>query len=49
MSVSTKPSKALVLASATAYIKQMEKEKSQLVDENTALRSKVKALQSLVK
>jgi hypothetical protein len=49
MSAPTKPSKALVLASATAYIKQMEKEKRQLVDENAALRSRVKALQSLVK
>ena len=47
--VPSKPSKALVLATATAYIKQIEKEKNQLVDENAALRSKVKALQSLVK
>jgi len=49
LSAPTKPSKALVLASATAYIKQMEKEKRQLIDENAVLRSKVKALQSLVK
>ena len=49
LSAPTKPSKALVLASATAYIKQVEKEKRQLVDENLLLRSKVKALQSLVK
>ncbi|KAF2453430.1 hypothetical protein BDY21DRAFT_292926 [Lineolata rhizophorae] len=45
----TKPSKAVVLASATAYIKQMEKEKRQLADENALLRSRIKALQALVK
>jgi Helix-loop-helix DNA-binding domain len=45
----SKPSKAVVLASATAYIKQMEKEKKQLADENTLLRTRIKALQSLVK
>lgn len=45
----SKPSKAVVLATATAYIKQIEKEKKQLIDENTVLRSRIKALQSLVK
>ena len=45
----SKPSKALILATATAYIKQIEKEKKQVVDENAVLRARVKALQSLVK
>jgi len=45
----SKPSKAVVLASATAYIKQMEKDKMSLQDENQLLRSRVKALQALVK
>lgn len=45
----SKPSKAVVLASATAYIKQIEKDKKQLVDENAGLRTRIKALQSLVK
>ncbi|KAK7550556.1 hypothetical protein IWX49DRAFT_497915 [Phyllosticta citricarpa] len=45
----SKPSKAVVLASATAYIKQMEKDKKQLADENQLLRSRIKALQALVK
>jgi hypothetical protein len=45
----SKPSKAVILASATAYIKQMEKDKKSLVDENLLLRTRVKALQALVK
>jgi hypothetical protein len=45
----SKPSKAVVLASATAYIKQMEKDKKSLADENQLLRTRVKALQALVK
>ncbi|KAF2853533.1 hypothetical protein T440DRAFT_389937 [Plenodomus tracheiphilus IPT5] len=45
----SKPSKAVILASATAYIKQQEKEKKSLADENQVLRSKIKALQALVK
>ncbi|EOA91306.1 hypothetical protein ACJQWK_03714 [Exserohilum turcicum] len=45
----SKPSKAVILASATAYIKQMEKEKKSLADENQLLRTRVKALQALVK
>jgi hypothetical protein len=49
LSATSKPSKALVLASATAYIKKVEKEKRQLVDENMVLRAKVKALERLVK
>lgn len=47
--VASKPSKAVVLASATAHIKQMEKDKKQLQDENQLLRNRVKALQALVK
>jgi hypothetical protein len=49
LSAPSKPSKAVVLASATAYIKQMEKDKMSLQDENQLLRSRVKALQALVK
>ncbi|CAO2658048.1 Nn.00g073080.m01.CDS01 [Neocucurbitaria sp. VM-36] len=45
----SKPSKAVILASATAYIKQMEKDKKTLADENQLLRTRVKALQALVK
>jgi len=45
----SKPSKALILATATAYIKQIEKEKKQVADENAVLRARVRALQSLVK
>jgi hypothetical protein len=45
----SKPSKAVILASATAYIKQMEKDKKSLADENQLLRTRVKALQALVK
>ncbi|KAF1944704.1 hypothetical protein EJ02DRAFT_85747 [Clathrospora elynae] len=45
----SKPSKAVILASATAYIRQMEKDKKSLADENQLLRTRVKALQALVK
>jgi hypothetical protein len=45
----SKPSKAVILASATAYIKQQEKDKKSLADENHLLRSRIKALQALVK
>lgn len=45
----SKPSKAVILASATAYIKQMEKEKKTMAEENAALRQRMKALQALVK
>lgn len=45
----SKPSKAVILASATAYIKQQEKEKKSLAEENQLLRTRVKALQALVK
>jgi hypothetical protein len=45
----SKPSKAVILASATAHIKQQEKEKKSLADENTMLRTRIKALQALVK
>jgi hypothetical protein len=39
----------VILASATAYIKQQEKDKKQLADENQLLRARIKALQALVK
>jgi hypothetical protein len=39
----SKPSKAVVLASATAYIKQLEKEKKALAEENAALNGRLKA------
>lgn len=45
----SKPSKAVILASATAYIKQQEKDKKSLSDENHLLRARIKALQALVK
>jgi hypothetical protein len=45
----SKPSKAVILASATAYIKQQEKDKKSLADENQILRTRMKALQALVK
>jgi hypothetical protein len=45
----SKPSKAVILASATAHIKQQEKEKKSLVDENNVLRARIKTLQALVK
>ena len=45
----SKPSKAVILASATAHIKQQEKDKKALADENALLRARVKALQALVK
>jgi hypothetical protein len=45
----SKPSKAVILASATAHIKQQEKDKKSLADENALLRARVKALQALVK
>jgi len=45
----SKPSKAVILASATAHIKQMEKDKKNLEEENQLLKQRVKALQALVK
>ena len=45
----SKPSKAVILASATAYIKSMEKDKKTLHDENQLLKARIKALQALVK
>jgi hypothetical protein len=45
----SKPSKAVILASATAYIKQQEKDKKSLSDENHLLKARIKALQALVK
>ncbi|CAI6339497.1 unnamed protein product [Periconia digitata] len=45
----SKPSKAVILASATAHIKQIEKDRKSLQDENQLLKTRVKALQALVK
>jgi len=45
----SKPSKAVILASATAHIRQIEKDKKSLAEENLLLRQRVKALQALVK
>lgn len=45
----SKPSKAVILASATAYIKSMEKDKKTLAEENQLLKARIKALQALVK
>lgn len=45
----SKPSKAVILASATAHIKQVEKERKRLEDENELLKRRVKALQGLLK
>jgi len=47
--VPSKPSKAVILSSATAYIRQVEKQKKQAEDENLLLRKRIKALQALVK
>jgi hypothetical protein len=44
-----RPSKAIILASATAYIKQMEKDKKKVEDENMLLKKRVMALQALIK
>lgn len=49
LSAPAKPSKAVILSSATAYIKQVETEKKNLADQNRLLRTRVKALQALVK
>lgn len=46
---SPKPSKSIILASAVAHIKKIEKEKRQLEQERSQLRQQVKALQALVK
>ncbi|KAF2006580.1 hypothetical protein P154DRAFT_219723 [Amniculicola lignicola CBS 123094] len=45
----SKPSKAIILASATAYIKQMEKDKKRVEEENLAMKARIKQLQALVK
>ncbi len=45
----SKPSKAVILASATAYIKQMEQEKKMLLAQIMLLRSRIKAPQAGVK
>jgi len=43
------PSKAVVLSSATAYIRQLEKDNKKLLEELAALKTQNKTLQSLVK
>jgi hypothetical protein len=45
----SKPSKAVILASATAYIKQLEKERKALADENAILHARIKGLSALIK
>jgi hypothetical protein len=45
----TKPSKAIILASATAYIKKIEKDKKKLANDVEVLQARVRALQALVK
>jgi hypothetical protein len=49
LSAPSKPSKAVILSSATAYIKQVERDKKSLLDQNRLLRARIKALQALVK
>ncbi|QDS70661.1 hypothetical protein FKW77_001078 [Venturia effusa] len=46
--VPNKPSKAVILASATAFIKAQSKEKRQLEIENAALRQRMQALQAML-
>jgi Helix-loop-helix DNA-binding domain len=46
---SRQPSKAVVLSSATAYIKQLERESERMVEEIASLKAQNKTLQSLVK
>jgi hypothetical protein len=45
----SKPSKAAILASATAYIKQLEREKKEQRELNEMLQARVRRLQALVK
>jgi hypothetical protein len=49
LAAAPKPSKSIILASAVAHIKKVEKEKRQLEQERNLLRQQVKALQALVK
>jgi len=49
LAVPSKPSKAIILASATAYIKQQEKDKRQLAEDVTLLQQQVKTLRALMK
>ena len=48
-SPAAKPSKAVILASATAHIRHMEKERERVEGENRALVEQVKQLQAMVK
>jgi hypothetical protein len=49
LAATPKPSKSIILASAVAHIKKIEKEKKQVEQERNLLRQQVKALQALVK
>jgi hypothetical protein len=49
LAATPKPSKSIILASAVAHIKKIEKEKRQFEQERNMLRQQVKALQALVK
>lgn len=49
LAAAPKPSKSIILASAVAHIKKIEKERRQLEQERNLLRQQVKALQALVK
>merc|ERR1711881_774401 len=49
LAAAPKPSKSIILASAVAHIKKIEKEKRQLEQDRNLLRQQVKALQALVK
>jgi hypothetical protein len=49
LAAAPKPSKSIILASAVAHIKKVEKEKRQLEQERALLRQQVKALQAMVK
>jgi hypothetical protein len=48
-SSSRQPSKAVVISSATAYIKQLERENERVLEEIASLKAQNKTLQSLVK
>ncbi|KIW00185.1 uncharacterized protein PV09_08226 [Verruconis gallopava] len=49
LAAAPKPSKSIILASAVAHIKKIEKEKRQIEQERNLLKQQVKALQALVK
>jgi hypothetical protein len=49
LAAAPKPSKSIILASAVAHIKKIEREKKQFEQERNLLRQQVKALQALMK